>query len=322
MATPITKPRAPEPVARTNRMTLDAVRRGRIEMPLRVLMHGVEGVGKTTFASHAPRPIFLGAEDGTSHLDVERFPTPETWADVTDAVQTLTAEQHPYKTLVVDTVDWAEPLIWDFICRRDTQDNIEAYGYGKGYTAALDEWRKLLAALERLRAARHTHVVMLAHSWIRPFKNPEGEDYDRYELKLNAKAGGLLKEWSDCVLFANFETYAAKDKQTKRVKGVSTGARLLYTTRTAAYDAKNRHDLPDSMPLDWAEFDASARAHRPAAPEALVAAINAGIEQLDENSRVKFRAALGRASNDPVKLAQLVNIVNAKVAALAAEGGA
>lgn len=318
MSVPMQKPRAPELVARANRMTLDAIKRGRVSLPLRVLLYGVEGIGKTTFGSQAPRPIFLGAEDGSSHLDVERFPAPETWADVLDAIRTLTSEQHSYQTLVVDTLDWAEPLLWAYICQRDGKANIEDYGYGKGYIAALDEWRVFLAALERLRAARHMHFVTLAHSWIKPFKNPEGEDFDRYELKLHAKAAGLLKEWSDCVLFANYETFASEDKRTKRVRGISTGARLIYTTRTAAYDAKNRHDLPEFMPLDWAEFFAATEAHRPASPEALIEAINAGIAKLAESARPKFVAALERAGGDAVKLAQLLNVVNAK----AAEGGA
>ena len=72
-----------------------------------------------------------------------------------------------------------------------------------------------------------TNVVLLAHSWIKPFKNPSGEDFDRYELKINNKAAGLVKEWSEAVLFANWETFVKEDKRTKRNKGVSTGARIL-----------------------------------------------------------------------------------------------
>jgi len=101
------------------------------------------------------------------------------------------------------------------------------------------------------------HVVLLAHGWIKGFKNPDGEDYDRYELKLHPKAGGLLKEWCDAVLFANYETLTHETNG--RNKGVSTGARVLHTQRRAAWDAKNRYDLPHTIPLSWEAFWSHAR---------------------------------------------------------------
>lgn len=308
---------APAPAQRANRMTLDAIRRGKIAVPLTVLLYGVEGIGKSTFGACSDRPVFLGAEDGTSHLDVERFPTPESWLDVLDAIRTLTAGEHPYRTLVVDTLDWAEPILWRYICERDGKANIEDYGYGKGYTAALDEWRIFISTIERLRAAKRMDVVMLAHAQIKAFKNPEGEDFDRYQLKMHEKAAGLLKEWCEVVLFANHETFAAEDKRTKRIKGISTGARLIYTTRTAAYDAKNRFGLPEAMPLDWSEFHAAVRAQQPASPESLIAQIREGLAKLDEASAAKCGAALERAAGDALKLSQLLNLVNAKAAAVA-----
>lgn len=296
-----------------SRMSLAALVKGRQVKPVRVLLYGVEGVGKSTFASEAPRPIFLGAEDGTAHLDVERFPMPQTWTEVLDAVRVLTAEAHEFRSLAIDTLDWAEPLLWAHICARDGEKNIESYGYGKGYQAALDEWRVFLAALERMREAKSMHVILLAHSWIKPFKNPQGPDFDRYEMKLNAKAGGLLKEWADVVLFANHEIAAAMDEKTKRFKGVSTDARLIYTTRTHAYDAKNRYDLPQRMPLDWETFFAAVQAHKPADPSQLIEAIKARLPGLEKADQEKVIAALDRAGSDAAKLAQLNTWVNGKV---------
>jgi hypothetical protein len=297
-----------------NRMRLDALVKGKQQAPIRVLLFGVEGIGKSTFGADAPSPIFLGAEDGTSQLDVTRFPQPSAWTDVLDAVRTLQNEEHSFKTLVLDTVDWAEPMLWSHICKRDGQESIEAYGYGKGYQAALDEWRIFLAALERLRAAKGMHVLLLAHSAIRPFKNPEGEDFDRYELKLNAKAGGLLKEWCDAVLFANFETFASKDSKTKRVRGVSTGARLIYTERRAAYDAKNRYGLPDQLPLSWADFFAAVQSGQPADPGTLIAEIERKAKQVGGDLEKKAAEGLKRAGTDATKLAQLNNWMSAKLA--------
>jgi hypothetical protein len=307
---PQQQPTPPKP----SRMSLAHLVKGRQQQPVRVVLYGVEGIGKSTFGANAPAPIFLGAEDGTSQLDVTRFPAPERWVEVLDAVRTLTTEAHDFKTLVLDTLDWAEPLLWQYVCDRDGEKNIEAYGYGKGYAAALDEWRVFLAALEKLRRDKGMHLVLIAHSWIKPFKNPEGPDFDRYELKLHPKAGGLIKEWADCVLFANYETLAAKDDKTKRIRGVDTGARLLYTQRRAAYDAKNRYDLPESLALSWPEFEAAVAAHRPADPRKLTEAIQEKAKALGGDLEKAALEAIKRAAGDAVKLAQLNNWATAKLA--------
>ena len=304
----------PKPPRAPSRMTISSVLKGRREAPIRVLIFGIEGVGKSSFGADSPKPIFLGAEDGTAQLDVERFPTPETWQDVLDAVRVLETDTHDYRTLVIDTLDWAEPLLWKHICERDGKADIEEYGYGKGYAAALDEWRVFLGALERLRKVKGMHIVLIAHSWIRPFKNPEGEDFDRYELKLHAKAAGLIKEWADAVLFANHETLVAKDGKTKRTRGVDTGARLLFTERRAAYDAKNRYGLPPTLPLSWSDFEAAVQAHQPASAEALAAEVQRKATELGGDEGKAILAALERAAGDAQKLAYLNNRANAKLA--------
>jgi hypothetical protein len=244
---------------------LSRITTGKVSKPIRALLYGVEGIGKSTFAAHAPKPIFLGSEDGTSELDIARFPEPKTWAEVFFSIAELGSNDHDFKTLVIDTLDWLEPLCWDHLCQRPDakgkrRESIEDFGYGKGYSAALEEWRKLVAMIERVRAAKSMHLILLAHSWIKPFKNPDGDDYDRYELKLHPKAGGLIKEWCDCVLFANYETFT--DDSTGRSKGVSTGRRVMHSQRTAAWDAKNRYTLPETMELSWPEFANAVRAHR------------------------------------------------------------
>jgi hypothetical protein len=305
---------------RPSRMTLDKVVKGRIEAPLKVLLYGQEGVGKSTFGANAPSPIFLGAEQGTEQLDVTRFPAPQSWQDVLDAVRTLQDEKHDFRTVVVDTVDWVEPILWSHMVRRDAAkfkdglDTIEDYGYGKGYQAALDDWRVFLAALERLRQAKGMHVVLLAHAWIKPFKNPEGPDYDRYELKINQKAAGLLKEWVDDVLFARHEELAHKESGTKRVRGVSTGARVIRSERTAAYDAKNRHSLPDPLPLSWAEYEAAVKAGRVADPAAMRAEIQRKAGELGGDIEKATADLLTKAGDDTQKLAVLNNRLNARIA--------
>ena len=293
-------------------MTLSSLVRGKQTKPLRLLIFGVEGIGKSSFAAGAPNPIFIEVEDGTSQLDIVRFPRPESWTEVLEAIETLTKDVHNHQTLVLDSLDRAEQLLWDHICKRDGEPNIEAYGYGKGYSAALDEWRLFISALERLQRAKPMHVVLIGHSTTKTFKNPEGDDFDRYELKLHVKASGFLREWCDAVLFANYETFVQKEKN-KRVKGVDTGARLIFTQRRAAYDAKNRFALPDFLHLSWAEFESAVKAAQPADPAALASEIERKSKILGGKLEADAIAAIKRANGDATKLAQLNDWCNAQI---------
>jgi hypothetical protein len=233
-------------------MTLASVRTGKRSAPDRLLVVGVEGIGKTTFGASAPAPIFIAAEDGINQVDVASFPEPQSFQDVLDAVDTLITEQHEYRTLVIDTVDWLEALVWRDVCLANKWEMIETPGYGRGYTVALDEWRRLISRLSSLRERRGMEVILLAHAAIRMFANPSGADYSRYECKLHKGAAALLREWCDTNLFAVHEEFTRKDGS--RVKGISTGRRVLKTERTAAWDAKNRYGLPPELPLSYQDY--------------------------------------------------------------------
>lgn len=291
------------------RMTLAAVRKGPQPTPERILLVGVEAVGKSSFAADAPAPIFVDAEDGLHHLDVASFPRPTTFSDVIEAVETLIVEEHDYRTIVLDTLDAIEALVWSDICRRHGWDNIESPGYGRGYNVAIDEWRKLLSALERLRSAKGMHVILAAHAAIRPFSNPIGQDYSRYECKLHRGAAALWKEWVDVALFCTFEEYAARGKTDTRAKGVSTGRRVAYTQRTAGYDAKSRYPLPAELPLSYADYAAARAAAQPARPEALRAEAQALLDELapDEGKRTQIVTAIMAAADSGERLAKIVD---------------
>lgn len=287
----------PPPPAK--RMTLAQVTRGPIKKPMRILVHGPEGVGKSTFGAGAPSPIFLGAEDGTNTLDVARFPEPKTLAHVREAVRELLEQPHDYKTLVIDSADWIEPLVWAEVCADGGKANIEDFGFGKGYGTALVKWQELLRGdLNRLRDVRGMHIVVLAHSHVKNFKNPEADDYDRYQLKTKDNTSAFLKEWSDAVLFANFETLI--DDKSGRAKGQSTGKRFLFTTRRPAFDAKNRYGLPDRIGLSWRALEDAIAA---VDPKALRAEAEGLIGLIPEDKRAAASAHLVECGLDIHKLA-------------------
>lgn len=237
--------------------------RARSDLPDRILLMGVEGVGKSQFGAEAPKPVFIAAEEGLGHLaethDLQKFPEPETWRHLLAQVDALINEEHDFETLVIDTLDWVEPLIWDYLCQIKNWKDIEAPGYGKGYNLAVPEFRRLFSKLDELREKRTMRIIVLAHTSIMTFSDPTtGADYNRYEPSVNRKAGNVAKQWADFVLFGQFETWAIEEKQ--RMVGVSSGRRVLYTQRCAAYDAKARYPLPEEIPLQWSAFDAARKA--------------------------------------------------------------
>lgn len=302
-----------------SRMTLDSVTRIVQRMPDRLLLVGTEGIGKTSFAAEAPDPIFICAEDGIPAIlgEVPRFPAPESLADVLDAIRTLIREQHEFKTFVIDTVDWLEPIIWNELCARNKWENIESPGYGKGYVAAAEEWRKLLGALDILRNRKGMEVILLAHAAIRTFQNPMGGDYSRYEAKINKNAAALVKEWTDTNLFAIHEEFVRLDNKGKETrKGISTGRRVIYTQRTAAWDAKNRYALPPELPLCYADYAAAREAAQPASLEDLQAEVALLLSQLvlsEQDTNQTKRAIEVATGKGAAHLARVVDRLRTKV---------
>lgn len=250
---------------------LDNVVSGVIEANVKLVIHGPEGVGKTTFAAGAPSPIFICTEDGTEHLPVDRIQKPETLSDVYGAIRELTEAEHKYVTLVIDSLDWCQPIIDAAVCAAHGWRTLDEPGFGRGPSTALAEWRVMLSKLERLR--EKMHIVLIAHSEIKAFKNPVGDDYDRYQLKLTGKASSLVREWADTVLFATYES--ATVEKNGRAKGVSTGKRITHTEHSAGWDAKNRQSLPPTLPLDWGAFDRARLADHEAELAALLEAAGA-----------------------------------------------
>lgn len=225
-----------------------AIRRGKITRPQKAVVYGPEGVGKSTLAGRLPEPVFLDTEGGTHHLDVVRLDAASTWDEINSAVTQLAKSQHPFKTLVIDTADWLEKRLVEHLCRKSNKDSIEDFGYGKGWVILAEEFARFLHSLDAL-LDRGMHVVFLAHATVRKFEAPDqAGSYDRFELKLSKQVAPLLKEWADVVLFGNYVTKIA-EKDNGKLRGVGGKERVLFATHSAAYDAKNRHGLPEKLPF-------------------------------------------------------------------------
>ncbi len=229
--------------------------RGKLQAAQKTVVYGPEGIGKSTFASQFPEPLFIDTEGSTTHMDVARLPKPSSWTMLLEEVRYVINTPGLCKTLVVDTADWAEALCISEICARNHWSGIEDPGYGKGYVYLADEFGKLLNLLSEL-TERGIHVVITAHAMMRKFEQPdELGAYDRWELKLQKKTAPLVKEWADMVLFANYKTLVINvdGKGTQKGKNKAQGGqRIMYTSHHSCWDAKNRHGLQEELPFEFA----------------------------------------------------------------------
>lgn len=231
---------------------------GIVKRAQKVVVYGVEGIGKSTLASKFPDPLFIDTEGSTSKLNVNRLPKPTSYEMLNEEIRHVIANTSICKTLVIDTVDWAEQYIIDYILNKHQKSGIEDFGYGNGYVYAKEEVARFLHLLDEVINVG-INVLLLAHAQIRKFEQPdEMGAYDRYELKLGKKTSSqtapLVKEWADMVFFANYKTYSiATDKEGKKHKAQG-GQRVMYTTHHPCWDAKNRDGLPEELPFGYSSI--------------------------------------------------------------------
>lgn len=225
------------------------ITRGKIPTAQRVVIYGPEGIGKTTLAAHFPGPVFIDTEGSTRLFDVARYPVPNSWSMLMETVRYAMDHPENQRTLIIDTADWAEKLCIQQVCLREQVASLGSFDYGKGYLMVRDEFGKLLTYLDGCVAAG-IHVVLTAHAWLRKIEQPDEKgSYDHWELKLSKQAAPMVKEWADMVLFCNYKTLVITDKSGKgKAQG---GRRMMYTSHTPYWDAKNRHGLPEELSMEW-----------------------------------------------------------------------
>lgn len=230
------------------------ITKGKRARAQKVVVYGPEGIGKSTFAAQFPEPLFIDTEGSTDNMDVSRLDKPSSYTMLKNEIAWVKANPTVCKTLVIDTIDWAESLVIADVCAQHGKKGIEDFGWGNGYTYTKEEMGRLLNQLGEL-VDLGINVVLTAHAQMRKFEQPdEMGSYDRWELKLGKKTSSqtapLVKEWADMVLFANYKTVVMTGDNGK--KKATGGQRVLYTQHHPAWDAKNRHGLPEEMPFDYA----------------------------------------------------------------------
>ena len=239
---------------------------GKQNEPYAVVIHGQEGVGKSTLAKDFPGALFMDVEGSTARMDVHRLPVPQSWAQIQQQIGELRkSPPKAYKTLIIDTWDWALQLAAKHVIASkpkddgSPRDSIESFGYGRGYTYIAEECGRMLDMLNDLRYSARWNIVLLCHTALRKFELPEEEgSFDRWEMKIERRPNGgmsafsLTKEWPDLLLFARYKTIVeTNDAGKKKAHGQK---RVFQTEHSAVWDAKNRDGLKPELPLEFASI--------------------------------------------------------------------
>jgi DNA polymerase III delta prime subunit len=241
-------------------------------LPPRVLIYGPPGMGKTTLANEWPNPIFLQVEDGTpGDLELSSFGRLTSLDEVMDAIGALYTEEHIGQTVVIDSLDKLEPMVWAKACADNNWTSIEAPGYGRGYVSVDNYWRDLLEGCNALRHDKGMGVVYIAHSAIVAVNDPMTSSYDRFDIRLHKRAVGIFQDEVDAIFFLNQDITIKQDdskgKGQARVRADGGGNRNIFASPRPAFVAKNRYGIPDKLMYERGRGYSLLAPHFPAQPE-------------------------------------------------------
>ena len=238
-------------------MNLSNIKKERRLRPPKIVIYSGPKAGKSTWASQAPNPIFIQTEEGLDALDVSAFPLADHFSQVLEAIRALWENDHDYQSVVLDSLDWLQPLIWQAVCEKFNSKSIEAVGggFGKGYIETDILWRQVLDGLDYLRNKKNMCVILIAHAEKRTASPPDGESYEYEALKLHKRASAIVEEWADVIGFATNPLFIRKGQGfNQSARAIMNGERILCVGRNPAYVSGNRYGLPDELPLNFASF--------------------------------------------------------------------
>jgi hypothetical protein len=231
---------------------LDSVTVRKRRRPIFGLLYGQPGIGKSTFGASLPKPIVLATER-LDQINVPKLPVPRDFKGLYEQIDALDKEEHEYESIILDTLDAAELLVWQRVCSEGKVKSIEEFGggWGKGYTRARELWTRLLSKLSDM--SERYNVLLTAHAHVKTFADPSlSTPYDRWVMKIHDKSAEIIRQMVDLILFVQLETTIQKDTpKARKGRGIVSGDRVLWTQPATGYEAKNRYDLESPLEFSW-----------------------------------------------------------------------
>lgn len=243
-------------------ISLQSISRGKKLSPPRLVLIGTEKIGKSTFASQSPNPIFVQVkgETGLDMIDAPKFPPVSRFEELLETFEALN-DNHDFSTVVIDSLTTLEPMIGDYACRQEGVTSIAKLGGGYGHQEAVlcNYARTIMDSLDYLREQRGMGCILICHTKSNPgtFNDPETDPYNTYKVDMRDSIASAFYRWSDAILFGTFKKYtkttdAGPNK--KIVHATGAGERVLYTEKRPAFTAGNRYGLPFELKFSYAAF--------------------------------------------------------------------
>lgn len=209
---------------------------------LTVLAYGRTKIGKSTLCSQAEGALFLATEPGLNALDVYQVPILN-WEDLRNACAEISAGNHPFKTVIIDTVDNAYKFCTQFVLEKNKIEHESDLGYGKGYALVNNEFQRVLTKLAFLPYG----LFLVSHAKEVEMDSRTGK-YTRIVPTLPDKARKIVLGMADMVLYCDIQEEASGDGEPRMRRVIRTKPSLYYE----AGDRTGR--LPETLDLDFASF--------------------------------------------------------------------
>lgn len=227
------------------------IQKGKKDRPRKILIYGPPKIGKSTLAGATKDALMIPTEDRVDHIGCDKTPIPVKLEEVFDVIEFLSSDKaHGYKRLIIDTIDWLEPLVHQYVCDQNgwksiTDDHNKETAFQKGLKYhSVEGWKFLLKGFDHLRD-NGIAVVLIAHSAVIKMDPPEGDSYDKNVMKIDKNALAVVEEWADLIGYYNREIFVKSDEG-KNGKAVQSNRRLLHVSgNSPAFISGNSFGIAD-----------------------------------------------------------------------------